>query len=394
MTNPVIPSIHSQFGGAKNNGAREYENLKLDQDKPITVRFLPAMHSLREAGTWKIFHKQHFGYKIINPYDPTKFLDKVFGCVEEEDYKTHMIRVSCPECRNIEAHEKIRDDAVAVATAQLKGRGILDVQSIEANLKTNPDVVAARAWLYTHNRDCKWFCNVVTLDGKLGVLRFANKAMKKLNDLISNLRKQGIEPISDLDKGVYFTLTRTGTFGTTDFLVEEYMEELPNNEGKRRKWAGLPDTILNLAVKNLPDLTTIPHMISNAQIKLLVESDGAPESVELIFKMSEDRKDRQQTAQSSTATLPPAAMAAVPVTKPAPVAPVVTPVTIAAPTEEQIRVRVEAEIAKRMAALSVPAPMAAAPAAPSVASGVDPSVLDPNVSPADFAAKFGKLPPR
>ncbi len=410
-------SIRDQFGGAKSSNGKEYANLKLDDGKAIVARILPAMHSLREKDLCMISHAVHFGYAVPDQNNPGKTFPRPFACIEEKDFNSKMIITSCPQCREYEKKEQERDDLKSAKFTAWKKQGVLDEKQLEALAKDDPELKAMGEWLYKYNRDFKWYMNVVTLDGQLGVLRIADKAKKKLVNLINDLRKKGIEPISDLDKGVYFTFLRTGNWSNTDFTVVEYMEELEDKSGTRRKWAPLSDDVLERAIKNLPDLTTLTTVLTGPQIQMLVETGGDPEQVEVIFKMTQDRKDRKVTAPEDTSSLLPASGLAAakpavpkaeakPEPKPEPAKPVLPPATVAAvaKTDDQIKAEIEAKIraqveaevkARIMAEMSAKAAPATPPATPAASTPVDTSVLDPKVSAEDFAAQFGsKLPPR
>ena len=108
-----MASPRSQFGGAKIGAKGEYAFMGLDKEKPTEpFRIFPAMHSLAAEDVWMLYLAQHYGFKGLSQ-DKTKQVPRPFLCIEEKNFNTKMIEVSCPECRYYERREKMIEDRKA-----------------------------------------------------------------------------------------------------------------------------------------------------------------------------------------------------------------------------------------------------------------------------------------
>jgi hypothetical protein len=401
-----MASPRSQFGGAKIGAKGEYTYMGLDKEKPTEpFRVLPAMHSLAAEGIWMQWLSQHYGFKGLSQ-DKTKQVPRPFLCIEEKDYNTDMITVSCPECRDMDRREQMIKDREATLINEAKAKGILEQSAIERYCA--PLLKPMKDWFEFdgggHSLSGNYFLNAVTLSGKLVVVKLGFKAGKVLEAKIKDLRAKGIEPITDFDKGVYFVMKRSGAGSTASFEATVYQEEIAPDTFKT-KMAPLSDETLEKALKNLPDLSKIARKLTAAQIQLLVESSGDPEEVDTIFNMSQRREaspsslppaqeaptPAQAPAQAPVAPIP---AQAAPAPTPAAAAPVVPPETIqkvAAEDDEVAKLMAQLEAAKAAkAAKAAAASQATAPAPAGI-----PNPMDPNLPPADFAKLFpAKLPPR
>jgi hypothetical protein len=126
-----MASPRSQFGGAKIGAKGEYTFMGLEKEKPTEpFRILPAMHSLAAEDVWMMYLAQHYGFKGLSQ-DKTKQVPRPFLCIEEKNYTTKMIEVSCPECRDYEHREKMIADRKSVLINEAKSKKILDEAAIE-----------------------------------------------------------------------------------------------------------------------------------------------------------------------------------------------------------------------------------------------------------------------
>jgi hypothetical protein len=414
-----MSSIYDQFGSANPTGNRpkyEFFNVGEGEKALPPLRIFPAMHSLRERGVWAFYIRQHYGYAGVDPMDKTKKKMKPFLCIEQQNRQTKMVEVSCPECRNIEEQTRLLNDRIQAATGMLKQKGILNEKEIEAHLVNDPTLKPLREWLQAHNLDKKYAINVMSPDGKFGVLRIGYKSKQALDEKIKELRAQGLEPIADLTKGVYFNFRRSGkgrdTLHTVDVTKE--VKEIDGERYERMKFAPVSEDQAKKALETLPDLTMITRVLTAQQIKLLVESSGDPEEVDVIIGMA-NNKERSPARTDAASVLPqanlpvqappsaPAPQQAPPpppvvMAPPPPAAPVQAPpaAPVANPAIDQI-----AALQAQLAALMKNATAPVAPPAPPVVSApvvtppalkIDP--LDPNISPQDFAAAFPPPPRR
>lgn len=434
-----MSSIREKFGSqaATNSFGPRYENFKVE--KPGVdygpFRIFPPMHSLQaRADGWKVYHAIHFGYVVTDANDSTKSRQRPFECIERKNFKTKMIEVSCPECRMIELNQKLLDDRKAEIAHWCKSNGIVNSKEIEAKIEADEKVKEVSTWLEDHNRDGKIYLNVMTLDGKFGVLKIAGKMGDALLLKVKELRdKKGIEPIADFDSGAWFIFRREGTGGQSSHYVSYAEEEVAGFKGATKpKLAPVSDDLLEKALEILPDLATgVTIKLSEESIKLLTTSGNDPDANKLIFSAasrerspegSAKAKEVQQKVMSNTViptSLPP-------VTQPSPVQqiqfspPVQTSQTIqtspvipaqhspaipapAIDLQAQIA-QLQAQLAQQAAAATKaqttqPAPVQTAPAvvqsspAPVAAKPSLTEVLDPNMSQAAFENIF-KIPSR
>jgi hypothetical protein len=383
-----------QYGNS--NGPR-YENWRLktpdaskgEQKTSFICRIIPPMKSLAESGKWAFYHGQHFGYAGVNPRDPDKVKQRPFACVKKEDFRTKMVTVACAACDIIDEkfEEKKRREA------EYKAQGLSD-SAIKERLEP------LTAWLKRHNCDRKWHLNVMTPEGKFGVLQIPHSVKKQLDQKIDELReKKKIDPIA-IDQGVWFNFTRMGKFPVTDG-VEWVMEgfERDGETFERIKKAPLTEEQCKNALEILPDLAReTVKFISVQQVVQIVASSGDPEEIDRIWQQGTRTEQRERTPVSARASAP----ATTPVPQPAATAPAAAPVTTAtapattseddeiAEYEKKIAAMKAAKAAKAAAPASAPAP-APKPAAPTTVTGpASADDEDPeSLSDEEFYAKFG-----
>lgn len=418
-----MSSPRERFGSqasTKGNFGPKYENWKIEKPgvEVGPFRILPPMHSLQtRADGWVVYHGIHFGYVIPDFSDATKTRMRPFECIEKTNYNTKMIEVSCAECRNIELHEKLRDDRAAEVANYCKSQGILTEKDIEAVLAQDKDYQKELAYLKSHNKDSKQYINVMSVDGKFGVLKIPKKMKDALLVKIEEVRsKKGIEPITDFDGGCWFTFRREGNGGSSSFYANVVEEEIPEIRGATRvKLAPLTDAQLEDALKICPDLATGATIrLSAEQIQLLVESGNDPDANKVIFDMNKRENSPSKAASPAAPTTlvvpshtvagpAPAAAPSAPIVVPS-AAPQVAPVAPPAPAgpdfaallaQMEMQKRVQAQVQPVAApAVVVPSASVVVPVVPSqqpVVEKVD--VLDPNMSASAFQAIF-EIPKR
>lgn len=371
-------SVKDQFGGGNFGGGRGFKNVKVKDliADALKFRVIPAMKSLAAKGECTHFHKRHFGYFGTAFKDRTKSVPKPFVCIERRD-SDGMTVESCPECRNVERHEKMLKDARAAAETAAKSRGVLDANQLEKAVGTDPTVASLTEWLSSHNLDKKVFFNVVLSDSSLAVLEMGSRARDNLKLKCAELRKPpySIEPISDPDQGVWFEASCSSP-GKQDNVTTFTYETEKVGAGFQVKGGPLSEALLTKILEVLPDLTDAGLTFLDAQqIEALVKCDGDPTTVDTIMGMS-----RAKQAPSSQPLAPP---------PPVPAAPPPSPVD---DEEAQLAAQLEAQAA-RLAALRARKATPAAPPPPTEASPASPAPANP-LSPALSPEAFRNLFPR
>lgn len=295
------------FGKPKYGQKTGHKTWRVVENEPNVFRVLPPIKSHVEDGEWAIFLGQHFGYAGVDRTDASKTKARPFACPKKENYHTKMVTVACAECDKIDAQKALLESRGAALANE--GKTEEEIDQILAPLKS---------WCKNHNQDRKWYINVMSQKGEFGVLAIPHKAMQKLKIVIKRLQEEnGLEPIADFDKGVWFDFRRTGKGRNTEYdvLVVEELVEVGGRKLRDIKLAPLTDAQLDQALKECPDLTiqTLMRVATPEQVKLLVASSGDPEEVDAIFNMSQKTE-----ASASPAKKPSAAAAAAAAVAPKP----------------------------------------------------------------------------
>jgi len=289
-------SIRAQFGKPKYGQKTGHKTWRVEDDnKPNVYRILPPMKSHQEDGEWGIYLGQHFGYSGVDRTDSSKTKARPFACPKKENYHTKMVTVGCAECDKIDTQKALLESRKAALEAE--GRSEEEIDQILAPLKS---------WCKNHNQDRKWYVNAMNAKGEFGVLAFPHKAMQKLRGVIERLQKEaGLEPIGDLDKGVWFDFRRTGKGRNTDYdvLVVEETVLVDGRKLKDVKLAPLSDEQLEAAQKECPDLTiqALMRVVTPEQVKMLVASSGDPEEVDTIFGLAQKNESSASPAKKPSA---------------------------------------------------------------------------------------------
>lgn len=265
------------FGKPKYTSDDYVKVVRPKEDTALEFRILPPMKSLAESGTWRVYLGQHFGFKGVNPRDPTKTIHRTFKCVESRDFQTKAVLQPCPACEEIYAFR----DRLEAAEVKAKSEGKSEEEIKEI-------IGPFKKWLKEFNCDRKWYMNVKLMSGQFAVLAISNKTMKELKSKIDSLLKnQGIDSL-DLDSGVWFRITRTGKGIQVDDSVE-YIEEVFRMDNGRTgttvKLAPMSEDEARAALAQCPDLSKFMTELTESQIKALVKCSGDPEEVDKIFSL-------------------------------------------------------------------------------------------------------------
>jgi len=297
------------FGKAKLGGGEFLKNFKLetpksnDESTVALYRILPPIHQQVDTGKWSIYVAQHFGYRGRDKKDETKLRNRPFKCVLDKNFKTGMVKQTCPACTKRDEVKAQQEAAEAMALKS--GLSPEKVKEMTGTFAT---------WLKDHNVDFKIKMFVANEQGEVGELSISNKCNKQLMVRIKELRDMDIDPF-DVDQGVYFAFKRSGhDFNQIVDTVEiaTVMERDANGKPTGRqsyKFAPLSPETQMRALQTLPDLTELVTTISREKIQMIVDSDGDPDVVDAAFEGSE-RVRPQAPAQSYTQTVNLAAAAA------------------------------------------------------------------------------------
>lgn len=333
------------YGGKKKNNSR-----LVDGDN--VYRILPPLGELAAEGIWAVYECLHWGFKGTKGMRP-------FRCIQKKDFKTKMIKVQCPECNRIAEKLATLEDHKKRLEAEGKSKA-----DVEEQLKPLSD------WLFSHNLDKKWYVNALTMDGKITRLALPHRMYVQLQEKISEVIKDGVDPIA-VDGGVWFNLKRSGTGNQTTHSVSVVQETvMAEINGVKKpvpvnKAAPLTADVIQRLTAEAHDLKNSFRTLGFEDINRLVTSGGSPEVVDAVFSAGEfDRSPVTPDADEPE----PGAVAKAP-EAPKPLLPPETLKKVAT-ADDDVRAKLEAQMKamqEQYAALAkppeTPPPAANAPAA-------------------------------
>lgn len=178
----------------------------IKEDSSVELRFFPGTKSL--AGKDFTKYRSVYFWAIQNRRDPEKTsIFPILSLVEKDWDKGGIISRTDPIYdlrKKVESKVKSID---AMLTEQKKSKA-------EIAKNTAP----YQRWLKNHGEQGRYLCYAMDKNGVVGIARIAATVRKKLKALIKELEAKGITPIGR--KGIFFKISRTGTFNTTDYQVE------------------------------------------------------------------------------------------------------------------------------------------------------------------------------
>lgn len=244
----------------------------------FVCRLLPPMKSLaNNPHGWYRFHKIHWGYAGIN--SKGNKVQRPFECVEEKDFKTKMIKRHCAECDLV----RERKDQLVVRKSTLESRGV-SPEAIQEELGP------LNQWVKSHNRDDKYYINIMTLNGEFGHLLVNGKLFSKLKMELEQLSvKRSINALN-LETGIWFKFSAIGYGLVAQFDVEPYKEVTMHpelGEVEIIKRAPMTKEQAKSAVSICMDLTQVTRIVSSSQIEMLTNSSGDPEEVDRILGLGQ-----------------------------------------------------------------------------------------------------------
>ncbi len=315
------------FGTARIGGG-DYQKAKKIETGITEARLIPPVKSQKATGRWSLYHRIHYGYYGVNRRDPTsdKLWAKPFLCIEEKDMRLQMITKACPKCEQVKDKKAALDEREAEIRKELKGR---PEQDIKGTFKSDPVYDTLNKWRIQHNIDGHYYVNVKYVDGSVGCMKIPSKSKKALDEQIKNLLAKKIDPFA-LNAGVFFKFSRQGEKINTEYSVSVSKEEVAGPGGElyeRNKTAPLSGADVEQIKTKAMDLLTAhgATVLTEAQIKALVECDEDPATVDAIFDQVQKATPAEQVASSPAAKPTPK-----PVQTPAP-APAAKPVVKTAP---------------------------------------------------------------
>lgn len=237
----------AKHGNSQQSTLKNYFKLK---DGDNVYRILPPIGELADSGKWSAYLSVHYGYKNsegkLKPFQSTEVVNR----------KTKMIEV--PDA----ASDRLKNLKLQLDTAKAAG----DTKKVKI----------LSEMLEQYNLDKKHYMNVMTLDGKIGILKIPHKAKLALDIAIKGLESEGVDPIS-VEDGRFFKFSRSGSGLDTVHQVSIYKEKI-KVEGvgnvEKELVHSLTDAMINrLSSEASLNLTKLAPIITPAQVEAIVKGD-------------------------------------------------------------------------------------------------------------------------
>jgi hypothetical protein len=367
------------FGKASIGNGTRTRNFRLSEGSNI-YRIAPAYGSLAASGRWFRFIKQHWGYKSAGTEANANGFPKLFICPEDVDFKTKMIRVSCPECTLI---------SETTAMVENKSQKLMEAGKTKEEIDTLLGV--QKEWIKAHNLDKKYIVLAKNEKGEWGVLWLPYKAKEALDNRRTKILAEDGFDILDAEEGAWVDFTRSGTgFRNTTYTCDVVSETVTLENGKKArqiKAEPLVDADLDAIVAECPDLATVGRNLTVEQIERLVESMGDPDVVESVFNEGREASPAPVAKKAAPKATPKAEPKAAP-------APKADPIPVLGEDDDEAALAAQlADLRAKKAAKALAAQAEAQPRVPPAAivaaAGIMASSIDPeNLSDDEFMKVF------
>jgi hypothetical protein len=281
-------------------------------DGDNVFRILPPLFEMADEGRWSMFYKLEYGYKDsqgrIKPFQDVRVVNR----------KTKMVEV--------ESAAHLKREALKAKYEQLKA-----AKADENTLNKMKELVM------NYNLDSKHYLNVITLDGKIGLLKIPYTAKQALQVEIDALKAKGVDPLS-VDQGRFFVFNKSGKGLDTLYTVKILKEQVNTAEYgmlERDVVHKLTDDIINRLEKEAFKLQNLFPKISAEEVERIVNE--GPTAVDEILGKRQNSTPVEESAEEQVAA-PVAAKVAEPVAapvveQPKPAAPVAKQEPVQAPTQ-------------------------------------------------------------
>jgi hypothetical protein len=231
------------------NKAKKRNYFSLEEGENV-YRILPPLGNLADKGKIAVYYSVHWGYKN------EEGRNRLFVSPEIINRNNKMVEV--------EDAAKERIKALRAKQEEFKQKG--DMEAVK-RLSTV---------LRQYNLENKWHLNVMTLDGRIGLLKIPHKAKMALDAEIKSLVAKGVDPTS-VDAGRFFVFKRVGTGSETSHSVSVYKEKI-NVEGvgevERAVTSRLSEDVLSRLSSEAFELDSLYNRPSATAVRQIVEADA------------------------------------------------------------------------------------------------------------------------
>lgn len=262
------------------------------EDGSNLYRLLPPFGNLAKTGGLYAYHQV---YWLVNAAGKKRPIETRF-----RKSKDGTVLVSCP------LHDKI-----TAVTAQLQA--IVDNPNSKESQKE-----AAKNKLKGLNLDKAYYLNVMDKNGEIGVLKMKISMKGDLENVLKQLRNEGVDPINPgPDNGVFLDFKRIrDEQGKVKYTVDvsRVTKKDPNTKRITQEYdyAPIDETVIERMENEARDVTKLFKELSDMELKLVASLD--PSDVDRVFSRAEEAEEADADDSIADAVVP----TAKPVSRPAP----------------------------------------------------------------------------
>lgn len=267
--------------GKANYSGNQKEIFKI-KDGDNIFRILPPMGDLAEKGVWRKYYSVVWGYK------DTSGKNRPFQDCRVKNYKTQMVEV--------ESDAYLKSQELRAENDELR-------KQIKEMAKSGQEVTPAmferakelKELTMKYNIENKHHMNVMSIDGKIGLLKLGSRGMNALRAEIDKLTEKGVDPLS-VENGRFFNIHRSGTGLDTVYGVSVYKENVEVNGEiyQKDKAHELTQTIIDRLENEAFELDKIYPSPSAEEVSRIV--NGTAVDVDAVLGSSESSQESSQTA--------------------------------------------------------------------------------------------------
>ena len=282
-----------KLGKAKYSGEKK-EIFKI-KDGDNVFRILPPMGNLADAGVWARYFRVVWGYKDSNG----KL--RPFVSPRVVNFKTKMVEVDCAAFNRTERLKNELTDSIKKAKEFAANKQPLP-KELKDRIEELKELVGSKG---RFNIDSKHHMNVMTQDGKIGLLKLAGRGMQALKARFKQMEAAGVDATA-VQGGRFMVIHRSGTGLDTTYSVEELKQQVQTQEhGLVEKSVphNLDDSIISRLSQEAFELDEIYPTPTSEQVAEIVaayersEEEGA-KVVDRIFGSNESSSSGNSKAQT------------------------------------------------------------------------------------------------
>lgn len=280
----------------------------VEQGKPNLYRVFPPLFSLADSGSMTFFHKTHSVW-VTNKNG--KSYPHTFKCIMKK--KDKVVVQNCPLC-DLAAKNKATYEAGKKMLESVPDGEMKELQKKQLN-----DFLKYKVW--SCQADSKNYLNVMSGDGKIGVLRLPYKHYEALKVRLTDLQSNWKIDATGMN-GIFLNFGKSSPYkGSIEvtFTVDAYMEKMTDANGMPQmtfKFHQITQDLINKMEKECQDLSLLYQEATFDVIKDIADNFENKEAVKAICERAFGKKEAQSTAPSIIdqvqAQVQPAAPAMVP----------------------------------------------------------------------------------